>query len=608
MSFFSNNEFGESIFNRRYTQVPGETWEQAQYRQAMHVGEHESAEIREAFYEQLVEGRFAGGGRIAYSAGRPLAQMINCFVLPSIDSREGWGKTLSDSTIVSGTGGGIGTNFSNVRGRGEAIRGTGGVSSGSVSLMRAVNAVGNEIRGGGGRRAAYMFCLNHDHPDILEFVDSKLQSSAIPAHLLEKLLDNGVEYKDIPEHLLRGDLNCANISVVFMNESPEAFFHKVKNDLPHNLMFNGKVVKSISARELWQKMVHNALKNGEPGILNGHYANEMNNLWYCRQLVSTNPCGEIWMQPYSVCCLGALVLPRFVDMENKSFDWAGLKASTHLLVRFLDDVLDTTHYPIHEVTEESRLTRRIGAGYMGIHDALLMLGLRYSSEAGRGFARTIAEFVKIESYNASIDLAIEKGSFELFDQRFCDSKFVKTLPIGLQERISAHGIRNCAINTIAPYGTTAIVQGVTSGFEPMFAPAYDRTFVDGANGLRTETVVHPLFKMFVENGWDTSHFEAASDLSAEDHIKMQLLFQENIDNSVSKTININPGVIGEQELSDLFMTHLPHIKGITIYPEESRANTPLKRISNEAGMEFIRQNSSVKAEIIDDCVSGVCAV
>ena len=270
MGFTFANDFAKSIFELRYAFDNTETWEDACMRVASHVAKAELPEkqskYQQEFYNELVEGRFMPGGRIWYGSGRNKAQLLNCFVLggtPEDDSREGWGKLLHDSLIISGTGGGIGINFSEIRPRGVPIKGTGGIATGAVSFMRIVNAVCEEIKAGGARRSALMFCLNHDHPDIMEFLSVKLDL---------------------------GELNNANISIVFMDESPEDFFQKVKNDADHDLIWKGKVVKTIKAKQLWDKLVINALKNGEPGILNFHLFNKMNNIPYARKLVATNPC------------------------------------------------------------------------------------------------------------------------------------------------------------------------------------------------------------------------------------------------------------------------------------------------------------------------------
>ena len=515
----------------------------------------------------------------------------NCFVLggtPDDDSREGWGKLLSDALIISGTGGGIGINFSEIRPRGTLIAGTGGTATGAVSLMRIVNAVCEEIKAGGNRRSALMFCLNHDHPDIVEFLDAKLDL---------------------------GQINNANISVVFMNESPEDFFEKVRNGDNHDLTWKGKVVQTIKARDLWDKLVSNALKNGEPGILNFHLANKMNNILYTRKLVSTNPCGEIALSTNGNCCLGALVLPRFVNNSKSKnlrdrVDWEMLHTSVSRGVRFLDDVLTVNHYPIPETEAESKAIRRLGLGIMGLHDMLLKLGLKYSSEEGRDFVDKIMTFIKHASYDTSTYLALEKGPFPEFDaEKVFDNGFVNTLKPSIRNKIRDYGLRNCAILTIAPTGTTSIVQGVTSGIEPIFAAAYNRRFRNDSDRIDSEIVVHPLFEQFVKSDGDVSHFENSDEISPNDHFAMQAICQKHVDNAISKTVNIPQDRYTDAMLSDLYMKYVPHLKGTTIYPVGSRKDTPLEPIPTQAALALVLANKVVsEQESIDTCVSGTCGL
>lgn len=583
----------ETIFKARYVFHPEETWEQASSRVSDCIARAESDYIRwsKVFNEEISNGYFMPGGRIWYGAGRPISQLLNCFVIPTEDSREGWAKSVGDNIIIAGTGGGNGQNYSNIRPRGSIIRGTGGYATGSVSLMKIENAVLEEVRGGASRRAARMMCLNIDHPDIEEFLNVKL---------------------DLKQ------LNNANISVVFMND-PEEFFDLVKNDLPLELKWQGQVVKTVSAKELWFKIVANALKNGEPGILNGYLANHLSNISYCRTLVSTNPCGEIFMQPYSTCCLGAVVLSRFVKVKSKAsrivdrIDWDALRHSVTTAVRFLDDVLDITHYPTEDLRKESKATRRIGVGIMGLHYFLLLLGLKYSSEEARELVDKVMGFIKLTAYDASISLAIEKGPFPEFDaEKFCNSNFVRSLKPSLQYKIKTYGIRNCAILTIAPTGTTSMVMEVSSGIEPIFAMAYERKWRDDqaeSSTIKTETVVDPLYKQFLLEGLDVSHFEGASDIHPEDHLKMQVVCQKHIDNAVSKTINLPQGMYNQETLSDLYMKYFPLVKGLTIYPMGSRGDSPLTELSEEQARQYVLSgNTTVASDLTNECPSGVCQI
>jgi len=560
--------YGLEIFRSRHAAHPEETWEEACLRVASHVAAAEEGILRPLwtgiFNELLASNKLMPGGRIWYGAGRARGQLLNCFVVPTADSREGWGKTVYDSIVISGTGGGVGINCSPVRPRGTAVRGTGGVATGAVSLMEVVNAAGEVIKAGGGRRTALMLCLALDHGDISEFLDKKLDLGA---------------------------LNNANVSVVF-DTDPELFFSDVTNDAMWPLFHGSTRVGEIPAKKLWDRIVANALNSGEPGILNGYLANRMSNTWYLEPLVSTNPCGEIWMPPYDCCCLGALVLPRFLDHRGE-FQWDRLNEAIHASVRFLDNVLTVNNYPLPEIAEKCAQLRRIGLGVTGLHDLLLELGLRYNSTEGLEFVDRLMKFIKNMSYEASSNLAAEKGSFPGFDaEKFLKSGFTKSLRPKLRQKIAEMGMRNCAVNTIAPTGTISIVCGTSSGIEPMFASAYERTYRDGEE-LAKETVIHPLFQRFLDEGRDTSHFQGAHELSMRDHFEMQRVCQRHVDNAVSKTINVPAGTSAD-ELSELYMEYLPDLKGVTVYPDGSRENQPLAPLNLEDAMKAA------------GCRSGVC--
>lgn len=579
---------GATIFADRYARFEGETWQQACERVAQHVAEaEENGKVKkysERFYEELVNNRFMPGGRIWYGSGRPKAQLLNCFVVPTGDSREGWGKTLYDVIVVSGTGGGVGVNCSPVRPRGYDIKGTGGKATGAVSLMQMIDRVGDVLVSGGGRRLALMLDLDIDHPDLEEFLNVKL---------------------DLKQ------LTNANISVV-LNFDSEAFRKAVEDDSDIDLVFGGRSSgKHINARQLWETLVKNAWTSGEPGILNGHYANQQNNIYYHKPLVSTNPCGEIWLEEYGCCDLGALVLPRFVT-DKGELDRDALDATIRLGVRFLDDVLTVNHYPLPEIKENCETVRRIGLGVMGLHTMLLELGYKYSSPEALEFIDQLFSFIKNTAYDASATLAAEKGPFPAYDERFLDSGFTKTLKRGIRSKIRETGIRNCAILTIAPTGTTGMVAGVSTGIEPLFAPVYYRRYYkptpDGSRKLHRELVITPEFERFGELA------EGAYDVEVSTHFEIQKIVQRHIDNAVSKTINL-PKDYPVGDLASLWLSYLPYLKGTTLYREGSRGEEPLEyipadkaryAIEAETGPATVEYNPSDQAYL--DCPDGICEI
>lgn len=957
------------IFASRHAAHPTETWLEACDRVAAHVSNAEEGEARATWRDNfrgvLADNLLMPGGRIWYGSGRARGQLLNCFVVPTHDSREGWAKTMGDTLIISGTGGGVGCNYSPTRPRGSAIRGAGGTATGAVSEMEIVNGMGNVLKAGGGRRIALMMALSANHGDIVEFLDKKL---------------------DLKQ------LNNANVSVIF-DQDPEAFFDLVRCGGQWPLIFQGREVGSIPAALLWDRIVTNALIGGEPGLLNGYLANRMSNIWYIEELTCTNPCfapgtristdqgmlriedmaqasrtanvladrrvqkgdrigydegvcvlpavdvelkqrnaqvfklttehgytvtataehlfvtavgrkklanivagdvlllpsgegsfgpsrgtrdfnegfvlglhvsdgtkttqeafvdiwsadfadadliqhivnnvaadepthgngdhdygvmqwtstgdvkkriggrrvhrwlagladgeriemlkervpesvwrgsrdytrgyiiglfygdgslnvaghelketvslrlaqshlplledvqrlltsfgivcrlylrrvagvrmmpdghggsaeyqhkdqyelvinrpnlinfrtrvgmlgrkavaidealaergtdcrrperfitrvtgveragitdvycltqpetnsvisdgivngqcGEIWLSPYDCCCLGSLVLPRFlIDRRDgtQAMNWELLKETTATGVRFLDDVLSVNQYPLTEIKEKCSQLRRIGLGIMGLHHLLLELGFQYNSPEGLEFVDRLMKFIKNAAYEASSDLAVEKGSFPAFvSDKFLRGQFVKTLRPTLRSKIGRQGMRNCAVLTIAPTGTIAMVSGVSSGIEPIYAAGYERRFRDG-DELKTEIVIDPMFQRFVDEGRDVTHFQGAHDLKIRDHMEMQRVCQRHVDNAVSKTINLPHGTT-PAELSDLYMEFFPDLKGVTVYPDGSREDQPLTGLPVSRALNIAREQSAAVGMQEARCAGGSC--
>jgi ribonucleoside-diphosphate reductase alpha chain len=578
----------EVIFRDRYAIHPEESWDNASLRLAEHVASAEDSKdkYKEEFYEEIVTNRFMPGGRIWYGAGRNRAQLLNCFVVPTSDSREGWGKTLSDVIVVSGMGGGVGINCSPIRPRGSKINGTGGIATGAVSLMNMINEVGNELVAGGGRRLALMLDLNISHPDMPEFIDAKLD---------------------------KGKLTNANVSIILDKViDANTLIKKVRDKGSFTLTFKGTEGKEVYAPELWEKIVTNAWNSGEPGVLNGTLANSENNIWYHKPLVSTNPCGEIWLEEYGCCDLGALVLPRFVNASS-NIQWDQLARTIHTAVRFLDNVLSVNEYPLQEIRDNCLDVRRIGLGIMGLHSMLIKMGVKYSSDYARMIVDGLMKFIKEEAYKASIELAKEKGPFPAFKQEFLQSGFTRrALNDDIREDIGNYGIRNCALLTIAPTGTTGMVSNVSTGIEPLFAPAYWRRFYkptsDGSRQLTKELVVDPLWDE-MEAKKQEYVLEGAYDIKPEHHFDIQAICQRHIDNATSKTINL-PENFTVDSLADLWLEYLPYVKGTTFYRAGSRGFEPLEAISLQDAKAIIHRNNYAKATIQEqnqmDCPDGSC--
>jgi ribonucleoside-diphosphate reductase alpha chain len=583
--------FSEEIFKARYAFTEEESWSQACERVARQMSIAEQPE-KQKFYEGkfteiLAANQFVPGGRIWYNSGRNNPQLLNCFVLSNqLDSKEGWGNISREMIVTSMTGGGCGIDFSDVRPRGAPITGQKGECPGPVALMELLDLNARPVRAGGQRRVALMFSLDLDHPDVMEFLDAKLT---------------------------KGRLTHANVSV--RSKRTTEFTKAVWEDGEWELSWKGKFKRMIKARELWKKIVDNAYNSAEPGFLNWELAENESNIGYIEKLVTTNPCGEIALSSYDCCCLGHLVLPRFVT--GSGLDWAGLADVVRLGVRFLDNVLTVNTYPLPEMKEKSHKLRRIGLGTTGLADLLASMGLRYGSDDGNKLVEKLYRFISKVAYEASMMLAVEKGMFPACDpKKHVESDFMKRMPAKIKSLVAEHGVRNCAILTQAPTGTVSIVSGnVSSGIEPMFSPAYERRFwSDGERKM--ELVFHPLFQKFMESGKDVSHFVASRDLSITDHLEVQKIVQRHVDNAVSKTINIAEDEPVEV-MEKAWLEYLPSLKGTTFYRENTRGyvnekgeveEPPLKAISRDEAIARFKEKHAVAAAFVDDCPGGVCSI
>lgn len=589
---FKPTGFSEKIFKDRYALTPDETWEDACKRVARQMAIAEKPDriekYEQKFYDILINNFFVPGGRILYNSGRPNPQLLNCFVLTDkLDSKEGWGRLSYENVVTSMTGGGCGQDFSDIRPEGAEINGHRGTCPGPVVLMKGINSGAHMVRAGGGRRAANMFSLDIDHPDVLKFIDAKV---------------------------VKGELDMANVSV--RSKKTREFIEAVKADGEWELSWKGKYKTKIQARELWNKIVNNAWANAEPGFLNMELALAESTIYYIEELVTTNPCGEIFLTAYGNCCLGHLVLVRFV-IDGK-VDWDLLADVISSGVRFLDNVLDVNTYPMPEMKEASQRLRRIGLGCTGLADMLMMLGIRYGSEEGNKFVEKLYRFISKAAYDASIALAIEKGAFPACKPDLhVKSGFVSRMPSRIKTLIKQHGIRNCAVLTQAPTGTVSILSGnCSSGIEPVFAPAFWRAYWEGEI-RKKELCFHPLFVEFVKAGKPLDHFVASHELSVRDHMEVQAIIQRHMDNAVSKTINM-PENYSVEDMGKLWLEYLPRLKGTTFYRDNSRKfyradgteeAPPLTAIPVKEALELMVEHGVIEAvPETNDCPSGVCSI
>jgi ribonucleoside-diphosphate reductase alpha chain len=591
-NYFSPKGFSETIFKERYALTPDESWEEACERVArqMSIAEHPDRMrlYEEKFKDILANNLFIPGGRIWYNSGRNNPQLLNCFVLSDkLDSKEGWGQISYEMIVTSMTGGGCGIDFSDVRPDGASINCQKGTCPGPVSLMELLDGNAKPVRAGGQRRVALMFSLDLDHPDVEKFLDAKLE---------------------------KGKLSHANVSV--RSKHTTDFIKAVKEDGDWELRWKGQYKTTIKARDLWTKIVQNAHNSAEPGFLNWELALEESNIWYIEELTTTNPCGEIALSAYDCCCLGHLVLPRYV--ENGHIDWELLGETIRTGVRFLDNVLTVNHYPMQQMKEKSHQLRRIGMGVTGLADFLALLGLRYGSEEANKLIDKLMRFISKNAYESSVMLAIEKGPFPGCDpEKHLESGYMKKMTPKVRSLVKEHGIRNCTLLTIAPTGTVSIVSdNCSSGIEPMFAPAYERRFWK-EDKRHTEVVMHPLFKRFMEENKSVEHFVGSYDLTVRDHLEVQKVVQRHIDSAVSKTINM-PEDYSVEDMSEIWLEYLPYVKGTTFYRENTRGyvdengnikEPPLVALPLEAAKEKFKEAVEATSMVnTTTCKDGSCDI
>ena len=584
--------FSADIHTQRYAFTKEEQWPGSCQRLARQMAAAESpdkqATYEEKFFEILSENYFVPGGRIWYNSGRLNPQLLNCFVLTDeLDSKQGWGNLAKEMIVTSMTGGGSGIDFSDIRPNGAPV-GSGGICPGPVTAMKMIDGCAEPVKSGGGRRVALMFSLNLDHPDVMEFLDAKLE---------------------------KGQLTHANVSV--RSQRTTEFIKAVKADGDWELHWKGRFKKTIKARELWDKIVKNAWSSAEPGFLNWELVENESNISYIEKLVTTNPCGEIALSAYDCCCLGHLVLSRFVNEDQSDLDWHKLAQTVRLGVRFLDNVLTVNYYPLHEMKMKAHKLRRIGLGTTALADVLALLGFRYGSKEGNKFVDKLYKFIAKTAYEASIMLAVEKGPFPGCNpKKHLESGFMQRMPKKIRALVEEHGIRNCALLTQAPTGTVSILSGnCSSGIEPMFAPAYERRYWVN-NERKTEMVFHPLFADFMKQGKPVGHFVGSNDLTVEEHMEVQAIVQRHVDNAVSKTINMSEHYSIE-DMSKVWLKYLPELKGTTFYRENSRKfinddgteqEPPLLAIPIEEAKARFTEQAKQEVEFVDDCASGSCDI
>ncbi len=563
------SENARRVLHRRYLRKDGEgrvieTPEQMFRRVARHIAEAERPygeegqvqKVEEIFNALMTEFKFLPNSPTLMNAGRRLGQLAACFVLPVEDSMDGIFDALKSAALIHKSGGGTGFSFSRLRPKNSRVGTTGGVASGPVSFMRIFNTATEQVKQGGTRRGANMAILRVDHPDILEFIHSKKNNR---------------------------ELNNFNISVAVT----ETFMQAVKSGGSYELIDprDGESVGELDAGEVYDTLVKQAWENGDPGVIFIDRINQDNPTPALGEIESTNPCGEQPLLPKEACNLGSLNLAKFVSEgpDGPMIDYPALKETIGWAVRFLDDTIDMSRYPLPEIDEMVKGNRKIGLGVMGFADLLYQLRIPYSSEKALAVGEEIMEFINRESHAASGELAAERGVFPNFERSVYRDR-------------PGCAYRNATTTTIAPTGTLSIIAGCSSGIEPLFALSFVRRVMD--NDELTE--VNPCFERVArEQGFYSRQlmntiartgsvqaleeipealrrvFVTAHDVTPEWHIRMQAAFQKHTDNAVSKTVNLPRDATAEDVRKVYDLAYELGCKGVTIYRDGSKENQVL---------------------------------
>jgi ribonucleoside-diphosphate reductase alpha chain len=509
------------------------------------------------FTQAMTDYAFLPAGRILAGAGTGRAvTLFNCFVMGRVEDDLGSiFENVKEAARTMQQGGGIGHDFSTLRPKGALVASIGADASGPVSFMDVWDAMCRTIMSAGARRGAMMATLRCDHPDIEAFIDAKSD----PARLRN-----------------------FNLSVLVT----DAFIRAVRNDEAWELSFGGKVYRTLSARALWERMMRATYEYAEPGVVFIDRINAANNLAYCEEISCTNPCGEQPLPPHGACLLGSINLARLIDRPfaaDAALDMARLEELADTAVRFLDDTIDVSNYPLPAQKKEAKAKRRIGLGVTGLADALILCGARYGTPKAVALAESWMAAIKKAAYLASAELAREKGSFPLYDaEPFLAAPNLQRLPEDVRGAITRHGMRNGLVTSIAPTGTISLLAGnVSSGIEPVFDFHYERRVLERDGRARTETVedyAHALFRQrFGATAPLTPAFVTAEELEPRAHLEMQAALQRHVDSSISKTINC-PADISFESFKDVYLeAYALGLKGCTTYRPNAVTGAVLSR-------------------------------
>ena len=623
-------ENARQVLVRRYVRhgdegQPVETPEEMFWRVAYHVACADSTwggdvlKLAREFYFLLTSRKFFPNSPTFTGAGTPLGQLAACFVLPINDDMgkdaAGIFQSLRDAALIQQTGGGNGFSFSRLRPQGAIVKSSAGQATGPVGFLRVYDHAFGEIAQGGTRRGANMAVLRVDHPDIEDFIVCKDKEGNVTNFNISV---------GITDAFMRAVLEDKEWELRFPDVT-SPLYRKFRGTLEQAEAAGIpiRIYRKLRARDLFDKIVRQAHHNGEPGVLFLDAANRSNPVPHLYPLEATNPCGEQWLGPHENCCLGSVNLAEHCNPDG-TVDWEGLQASVELSVHFLDNVVDVNAYvpAVPQLKEAANNARRIGLGIMGLADLMYHAGVRYGSLEGQEFGSQVMEFIRYHAMRTSISLARQRGAFpaikgSIYD--FEDMKWQPPKPIlpnnhdwnrpaidwdGIVNGIEKFGIRNAAQTTVAPTGTIATVAGCEGyGCEPVFALAYIRHVNDKGKDLQL-TYASPRFEAALEKAGIAGEaykeivdnvmkhgtcqdisaipenlrnvFVVASDISAEEHVRMQAAMQAFVDNSLSKTVNFPAGAEMEDVAKVYLLAWELGCKGITVYVTGSREKVVLE--------------------------------
>ncbi|PTX54316.1 ribonucleoside-diphosphate reductase class II [Litoreibacter ponti] len=523
--------------------------------------EAEPAKWEQTFYDALSDFKYLPAGRIIAGAGTQRSvTLFNCFVMGTIpDNMGGIFEMLKEAALTMQQGGGIGYDFSTIRPKGADVKGVAADASGPLSFMDVWDAMCRTIMSAGSRRGAMMATMRCDHPDVEAFIEAKQDAAR---------------------------LRMFNLSVLIT----DPFMEAVKADGPWDLVFEGKVYKTVRALDLWNAIMRGTYDYAEPGVIFIDRINQANNLSYVEQIAATNPCGEQPLPPYGACLLGSINMARLVDApfeDGADLDVEKLTELVAVAVRMMDNVVDASKFPLEAQAREAAAKRRIGLGVTGLADALLMVGARYGSEEAARLTERWLHAIARAAYLASVQLAKEKGAFPLFDaDAYLASGTMQAMDEDVRDAIRAHGIRNALLTSIAPTGTISLYAGnVSSGIEPVFAYAYTRKVLQKDGSRTEEEVVDYAVNLWREKFGDKElpdYFVNAQTLAPLDHVSMQAAAQKWVDSSISKTINC-PEDISFGDFKDVYMEAWDTgCKGCTTYRPNAVTGSVLSVSDTEA--------------------------